>query len=81
MTEEDIEKYCVAKIPEVFNERDYYLWRQDKTKMIHQPCGLFNPEVSCCRKSGKQEKIYPMEYQSKSYFDSYGKTMYKRLSP
>ena len=39
ITEEEIEKYCVAEIPKVENERDYDLWRQVTSKMIHQPCG------------------------------------------
>ena len=81
IAEEDIEKYCATEIPVVLKERDYDLWKQVTTKMIHWPCGVFNPEASCCKRSGKCEKYYPMEYQTKSYFDSDGKAVYKRLSP
>ena len=81
ITEEEIQKYCVAKIPEMNNERDYDLWRQVTTKMIHQPCGVFNPVASCCKRNGKCEKYYPMEYTTQSYFDSDGKAIYRRLSP
>ena len=79
--EEEIEKYCVAEIPKVENERDYDLWRQVTSKIIHQPCGEFNPNAPCCKKNGKCDKFYPKEYTPRSYFDSDGKSVYKRQSP
>ena len=48
--------------------------------MTHQPCGVFHPEASCFKRSGKCKQFYPMEYQSKSYTDSDGKAVYERLS-
>ena len=81
ITEDEIEKYCIAEIPSVESERDYDLWRKVTSKMIHQPCGEFDPTASCCKRSGKCEKYYPMEYTSCSYFDSDGKAIYKRRSP
>ena len=57
ITEEEIEKYCVTEITEVLNERDYDLWKQVTSKIIHCPCGVFNPEASCCKKELKMQEI------------------------
>ena len=81
ITEEEIDKYCVAEIPEVNNESDYELWRQVTSKMIHGPCGEFNIKAPCCQNDNHRcEKRYPMKYQTRSYFDSTGTAIYKRRS-
>ena len=81
ITEDEIEIYCRAEIPPIDSERDYDLWRQVTSKMIHQPCGEFNPTASCCKRNGKCKKFFPKEYSSRSYFDSDGKAIYQRRSP
>ena len=76
ITKEEIEKYCLEGIPEVLNERYYDPQRRVTNKIIHFPRGVYNPGSSCSKINGKGKKIYPMEYQSKSYFDSDGKPIY-----
>ena len=49
ITEEEIDNYTVAEIPDVETEEDYELWRQVTTKMIHGPCGEFNIKSPCCQ--------------------------------
>ena len=49
--------------------------------MIHGPCGEFNIKAPCYQNNNHRcEKMYPMEYQTRSYFDSQGKAIYKRRS-
>ena len=44
---DEIEKYTVAEIPNRI--LDLELWTQVTQKMIHNPCGSFNPESACCK--------------------------------
>ena len=78
---DEIEKYTVAEIPNRI--LDLELWTQVTQKMIHNPCGSFNPESPCCKyNNGTCKHRYPKPYSSQSYFsEEDGSPIYRRRSP
>ena len=76
-TPSDIDRIVCAEIPDP--NINPFLHQLVKSKMVHGPCGLYNPSSPCMINSEKKcEKGYPKNYQPQTTTTEQGVTSYRR---
>ena len=75
---EDVDKIISAELPD--KDDDPELHEIIKTQLIHDPCGVFNPD-SPCMPDKKCIKRYPKTYLQKTQTDNDGYPLYRIRKP
>jgi len=75
-TADDVKKIIFAEIPD--KEKDPELYQVVSECMIHEPCGLVNPNLPCME-NGKYSKFYPKNNVENTSLDNEGYPIYRRI--
>ncbi|GJU87513.1 DNA helicase [Tanacetum coccineum] len=70
-----IDDYISAELPDPVEDTEGY--KVVSKLMMHGPCGVANPSASCTEK-GICNKHFPKMYNDKTFFDTNGRTHYRR---
>ena len=75
----DIDRVVCAEIPNP--DRQAMLHKLVVQNMIHSPCGKYNKNRPCCKKSGLCERAYPKPFCSSTSVNEESYPNYRRRSP